>query len=91
VELSVKYQGYISRQLAEVERQRRLEGRSIPEGIDYSAVKSLSHEAQEKLDRVRPLSVGQAARIPGVTPADIAILSVRIEQLRRGGADARGI
>lgn len=83
VELSVKYEGYINRQLVEVERQRRLEEKPIPESIDYLAVKSLSREAAEKLERIRPVSIGQAARIPGVTPADIAILSVRIEQLRK--------
>ncbi|MDO8586108.1 MAG: tRNA uridine-5-carboxymethylaminomethyl(34) synthesis enzyme MnmG [Armatimonadota bacterium] len=85
VELSVKYEGYISRQLTEIERQRRLEDRQIPDDLDYWAVKSLSREAQEKLARIRPLSVGQAARIPGITPADVAILSVRIEQMRRSG------
>jgi len=85
VELSIKYEGYINRQLAEVERQRRLEGRRIPEDTDYGAVKALSLEAQEKLNRVRPESLGQAARIPGITPADVAILSVRIEQMARSG------
>jgi len=88
VELRAKYEGYINRQLTEVERQRRLEDRRIPEDIDYKSVKSLSHEAREKLEKVRPASVGQAARIPGVTPADVAILSVRIEQLRRSGERA---
>ena len=87
VELSVKYEGYINRQLAEVERQRRLEDKRIPEDLDYSGIKSLSNEAQEKLARIKPLSVGQAARIPGITPADAAILSVRIEQMRRSGRD----
>jgi tRNA uridine 5-carboxymethylaminomethyl modification enzyme len=89
VELSIKYEGYINRQLAEIERQRRLEDRRIPEDLDYSIIKSLSHEAQEKLARIKPMSVGQAARIPGITPADVAILSVRIEQMRRSGASER--
>lgn len=83
VELSVKYEGYINRQMTEVERQQRMEEKAIPEKTDYASIKSLSHEAQEKLTRVRPLSIGQASRIPGVTPADVAILSVRLEQLRR--------
>jgi tRNA uridine 5-carboxymethylaminomethyl modification enzyme len=89
VELSIKYEGYINRQLAEVERQKRLEDRLIPEDLEYAGIKSLSHEAQEKLARIRPLSVGQAARIPGITPADVAILTVRIEQLRRSRSITR--
>jgi tRNA uridine 5-carboxymethylaminomethyl modification enzyme len=81
VELKVKYQGYIEREMAQVERHLRLEGRAVPAGMDFSSVRALSHEAVDKLTRVRPLTLGQASRVPGVTPADIAILMVH---LRRG-------
>ncbi|MEN6372286.1 MAG: tRNA uridine-5-carboxymethylaminomethyl(34) synthesis enzyme MnmG [Armatimonadota bacterium] len=83
VELSVKYQGYIDRELAQVERNRRLEVKSVPENIDFSSIRALSCEAKDKLSKVRPLTLGQASRIPGVTPADIAILAVHLEQLAR--------
>ncbi|MBN1422726.1 MAG: tRNA uridine-5-carboxymethylaminomethyl(34) synthesis enzyme MnmG, partial [Planctomycetes bacterium] len=81
VEVEAKYAGYIARQRAEVDRFRRLEEKRIPPGIDYGAIPGLRSESREKLARVRPLSVGQASRIAGVTPADIAILLVH---LRRG-------
>ncbi|QJW92912.1 tRNA uridine-5-carboxymethylaminomethyl(34) synthesis enzyme MnmG [Frigoriglobus tundricola] len=74
VVLEAKYSGYIDRQAAEVERFRRLEDRSIPAAFDYAAVHQLRHEAREKLSRVRPSSVGQASRISGITPADLAML-----------------
>lgn len=83
VELSVKYQGYIDRELAQVERNRRLEVKTVPEGIDFTAVRSLSCEAKDKLSRIKPLTLGQASRIPGVTPADVAILAVYLEQCSR--------
>ncbi|MEN6521847.1 MAG: tRNA uridine-5-carboxymethylaminomethyl(34) synthesis enzyme MnmG [Armatimonadota bacterium] len=83
VELSVKYQGYIDRELAQVERNRRLEVKPVPENIDFSSIRALSCEAKDKLSRVKPLTLGQASRIPGVTPADIAILAVHLEQLAR--------
>ncbi len=79
----VKYAGYIERQQAQVAQYRRLEGRAIPEGFAYERLTALSHEGREKLRRVRPTSVGQAARIPGLTPADIAVLLVALEQHRR--------
>jgi len=74
VVLEAKYSGYIDRQAAEVERFRRLEDRGIPATFDYAAVHQLRHEAREKLSRVRPASVGQASRISGITPADLAML-----------------
>ncbi len=83
VEVMVKYAGYIERQQAQVAQYRRLEGRAIPEGFAYERLTALSHEGREKLRRVRPTSVGQAARIPGLTPADIAVLLVALEQHRR--------
>ena len=75
-EISIKYEGYIKRQLAEVERKARLEAKRIPEGIDYQAVKGLRIEAVQKLSKVRPLTIGQASRISGVSPADISVLMI---------------
>ncbi|MBX9625001.1 MAG: tRNA uridine-5-carboxymethylaminomethyl(34) synthesis enzyme MnmG [Gemmataceae bacterium] len=69
-----KYSGYVDRQAAEVERFRKLEGKRIPTAFDYTAVPQLRHEAREKLGRVRPTSLGQAGRISGITPADLAVL-----------------
>lgn len=81
LEISVKYAGYIQRQQEEIDRFRRTEGVTIPESFDFKSVSGLSSEVVEKLDTIRPLNLGQASRIPGVTPAAIAILSVL---LRRG-------
>lgn len=75
VEIDVKYAGYIAREAAHVEKMRRLESHRIPEGFDYWSVSALKHETKEKLSRVEPETLGQASRIPGVTPADIAVLS----------------
>ncbi|MFM8273312.1 MAG: FAD-dependent oxidoreductase, partial [Gemmata sp.] len=79
VVLEAKYSGYIDRQAAEVERFQRLENRRIPETFDYAAVTQLRHEAREKLSRVRPASLGQASRISGITPADLAMLLLYLE------------
>lgn len=76
VELEVKYEGYIRRQQSQAEQQARLQGLRIPRGFDYDAVGGLSREGREKLVRVMPDSIGRAARIPGLTPADISILTV---------------
>ena len=75
-EISIKYEGYIKRQLAEVERRARLEAKRIPENIDYHEVKGLRLEAIQKLSKVRPLTIGQASRISGVSPADISVLMI---------------
>ena len=77
-EISIKYEGYIKRQIAEVNRKARLEEKKIPEDIDYSAVKGLRLEAIQKLTKVRPLTIGQASRISGVSPADISVLMIYI-------------
>jgi tRNA uridine 5-carboxymethylaminomethyl modification enzyme len=74
VVVEAKYSGYVGRQAAEVERFRKMEGKLIPPRFDYSAVPQLRHEAREKLTRVRPTSLGQASRISGITPADLAVL-----------------
>jgi tRNA uridine 5-carboxymethylaminomethyl modification enzyme len=83
VEIQVKYEGYIEKQLAHVERLKKMDSKKIPTDIDYSQVQSLSSEAKQKLDRIRPLSIGQASRISGVTPADISILLVFLEHYNR--------
>ncbi|MCL6559572.1 MAG: tRNA uridine-5-carboxymethylaminomethyl(34) synthesis enzyme MnmG, partial [Firmicutes bacterium] len=83
VEIQIKYEGYIKKQQAQVERFQRLEEKKIPPDINYSQIKGLSVEAMEKLEMIRPASIGQAARIAGVTPADISVLLIYLEQLRR--------
>ena len=76
VEISVKYEGYIKKQIAEVKRHEALEEKHIPTDIDYSAVKGLRIEASQKLTKLRPMTVGQASRISGVSPADISVLLI---------------
>jgi tRNA uridine 5-carboxymethylaminomethyl modification enzyme len=76
VETAVKYEGYIKRQRREVERQARLEAKKLPEDIDYKSIKGLRLEAAQKLDKIRPASIGQASRISGVNPADITVLLI---------------
>ncbi|WP_177506003.1 tRNA uridine-5-carboxymethylaminomethyl(34) synthesis enzyme MnmG [Anaerosinus sp.] len=83
IEIQVKYEGYIKKQFEQVERAQKLEEKLIPEGIDYEEVPSLPGEARQKLAEVKPRSIGQASRISGVSPADISILIVYIEQMRR--------
>ncbi len=80
VEVEIKYEGYIRRQQAMIDEMRRLENRLLPEDMDFTAITGLRKEAQEKLSRVRPRSVGQASRISGVSPADIGVLIVWLAQ-----------
>ncbi len=75
-EIQIKYEGYIKRELREVERQRRLEEKKLPQNLDYRAIQGLRLEAAEKLDAIRPLNIGQASRISGVNPADISVLLI---------------
>ncbi|MGD8384025.1 MAG: tRNA uridine-5-carboxymethylaminomethyl(34) synthesis enzyme MnmG [Lysobacterales bacterium] len=82
VDVQVKYAGYLARQAAEVEKSRRNENTHIPDGFDYAAVRGLSSELREKLEAARPQSVGQAQRIPGMTPAAISLLLIHLK--RRG-------
>ena len=77
-EISVKYDGYIKRQLAEVERNKRLEEKRLPERIDYTTIGGLRIEAAEKLNEIKPANLGQASRISGVNPADISVLLIRL-------------
>jgi tRNA uridine 5-carboxymethylaminomethyl modification enzyme len=86
VEVQAKYSGYIDRQKDEIERQRRHEETRLPEDIDYSEVRGLSTEVRQRLKEVRPATIGQAARVPGVTPAAVSLLLVH---LKRRGANAR--
>lgn len=83
VNIEIKYEGYIKRQLKQVEQFRKMEARKIPEDMDYDDVKSLRIEAVQKLKAFRPSNIGQASRIAGVSPADISVLHVYLEQLRR--------
>ena len=76
VEASVKYEGYIKRQIAEVKRHERLETKRLPEHLDYASIKGLRIEAAQKLAQIRPMTVGQASRISGVNPADISVLLI---------------
>ncbi|HDZ89414.1 MAG TPA: tRNA uridine-5-carboxymethylaminomethyl(34) synthesis enzyme MnmG [Deltaproteobacteria bacterium] len=87
VETRIKYEGYIDRQVRQVEKMKRMESVRLPEHVDYGAVHGLSTEVREKLSRVRPLSLGQASRISGVTPAAIMALQVH---LKRSGAEKHG-
>ena len=85
VEISIVYEGYIKKQLEQVERMEKLEVKLLPADIDYDKVSSLRDEAREKLSKIRPISIGQASRISGVSPADISVLLVYLEQQRRQG------
>jgi tRNA uridine 5-carboxymethylaminomethyl modification enzyme len=83
IEIYAKYEGYISKQLEQVARATKLEENLLPEDVDYMQLHGLAVEAREKLNEIRPLSIGQAGRISGVSPADISILMIYLEQRRR--------
>lgn len=85
VEIAIKYEGYIQKQIDQVQRASKLESNRLPEDINYEEISGLALEARQKLGKIRPLSVGQAARISGVSPADISILLIYLEQRRRRG------
>ena len=84
VEINIKYDGYIRRQMKQVEQFKKLEQKKLPEDIDYEDVGSLRIEARQKLEAYRPVSIGQASRISGVSPADVSVLLVYLEQYRKG-------
>lgn len=80
MEITVKYEGYIQRQLKQVEDFRKMESHKLPPDLDYNSIQGLRLEAREKLTAVRPLDIGQASRISGVSPADIAALMIFLER-----------
>ena len=82
MEIRLKYEGYIKRQLKQIDEFSRMESRRIPDGIDYSKVTGLRLEAREKLAKIRPDNFGRASRISGVSPADISVLMIYTEQNR---------
>ncbi len=81
VEIQVKYEGYLMRQLEQIERFKRLENLKIPEDMDFQSIIGLSTEVKEKLSKMRPISIGQASRISGITPAAISVLIVNLKKL----------
>lgn len=83
VEIQIKYEGYISKQLRQIDQFKKLEGKKLPKDIDYDNIKGLRLEARQKLNEIKPDSIGQASRISGVSPADINVLLIYIEQRRR--------
>lgn len=80
VEIEIKYEGYIQKQLKQVEQMRKLEEKLLPKSFDYREIKGLRLEAQEKLNKIKPLNIGQASRISGVSPADISVLLIWLAQ-----------
>ncbi|MEZ0537087.1 tRNA uridine-5-carboxymethylaminomethyl(34) synthesis enzyme MnmG [Caldicellulosiruptoraceae bacterium PP1] len=83
VEIEIKYEGYIKKQLQQVEQFKKLENKRLPNWIDYNKINGLSREAQEKLNKIKPKSIGQASRISGVKPADISVLLIYLEQIKK--------
>jgi tRNA uridine 5-carboxymethylaminomethyl modification enzyme len=84
-EIQIKYQGYIAKQKQAVVREQKLESKLMPANINYREIKELSNEAKEKLEKIRPVSLGQASRISGVSPADVSILMIHMEMDKRKG------
>ncbi|MGB9780708.1 tRNA uridine-5-carboxymethylaminomethyl(34) synthesis enzyme MnmG [Caldanaerobacter sp.] len=87
IDINIKYEGYILKQLRQIEQFKAMENKKIPEDIDYYQIHGLSNEAKEKLSRIRPTSIGQASRISGVSPADISVLLIYLQQMRRKKSD----
>ncbi len=85
VEIQIKYEGYINKQLQQVEKMRRMEQKKLPQDIDYESIAGLAIEARQKLNQVRPISVGQASRVSGVNPSDIAVLLIYLQQGKLAG------
>ncbi len=88
-EMQIKYEGYIERDLERIRKMERMESRRIPESFDYGSVRGLKNEAKEKLQRIRPETIGQASRISGVDPSDISLVLVRLEAMSREARKAR--
>jgi tRNA uridine 5-carboxymethylaminomethyl modification enzyme len=85
VEFSIKYEGYILRQIKQLEKARKLENRKIPKNMNFTEISSLSIEAREKLSNIRPMNLGQASRISGVSPADLTVLIIYMEKMGNEG------
>lgn len=85
VEVSIKYEGYIEKQQRQAQQFKKMESKRIPSGIDYGKIEGMRLEARQKLNQIKPESIGQASRISGVSPADISVLMVYLEKMRRGG------
>jgi len=85
VDLQLKYEGYIKLQMAQVQRFKKLENKMLPQEIDYTELKGISLEARQKLNKLKPVSIGQASRISGVSPADINVLLIYLEQWKKNG------
>jgi tRNA uridine 5-carboxymethylaminomethyl modification enzyme len=83
IEIQVRYAGYLDRQQDDIDRRQRNEHMSIANDIDYALVRGLSSEAREKLDQVRPDTIGQASRIPGMTPAAVSLLLLHLKKMRK--------
>ena len=79
VEIEVKYEGYIQRQLAQVEKFKKMETLGLPSWLNYSKIPELTNEARQKLNQIRPTSLGQASRISGISPADISVLLIYLK------------
>ena len=90
LEVMIKYSGYIDKQMKQIEKFRKLEEKRLPENLDYLNLEGLRIEARQKLDAIRPVSVGQASRISGVSPADINVLLIHLEKMRRSGGGESG-
>ena len=86
LEIQARYEGYLRRQTAEIRHQRATETLSIPAGFDYTGLQGLTYEAKDKLTRLRPATVGQASRVPGVSPADISVLLVYLHRASTSGS-----
>jgi tRNA uridine 5-carboxymethylaminomethyl modification enzyme len=87
VDFNLKYEGYISRNQQLINRFQQFEAKKIPPNFNFRAIKALSAEAIEKLDKIRPVSLGQASRISGVSPADLSVLLIHLERGQYPGAD----
>ena len=85
IEITVKYRGYIERQQKESEKNKHFENIKIPEGFIYKNLPSLSNEAAEKLEKIKPASLGQASRIPGITPAAVSVLMIYLKRTQNDG------
>jgi tRNA uridine 5-carboxymethylaminomethyl modification enzyme len=90
IETDFKYEGHLDRQQTQINRMARQESRKVPADLDYSAIRGLKKEAQVRFAEIRPMTLGQAGRIPGITPADVAMLAVWLEKRDREEQPAEG-